>query len=1049
MKLFVPPLKPWCRAVLTIAVCGGIVAFNQNFKVAARADTSPSDPSLVIHYDFTQNPGNVVKDLSGHGNDGKIAQAKWLPEVEGRRGVLRFDGNTSTIDCGKNESTSFNGDATFSLWLRLNAPITNRDSFIFGENPYQQMMFMMAQYNSLLLRYNSADSDSAVIPVTRSILSDKWSQITVVIEYPRCRFYSNGKLIHDAYMPMPGIQEAIKRPKQLGGGKNNGVPFDLSEFKFYRRALSAGEVAADYQRNANPTQTPPELVVEPNWYNDILTVRFVGKGERYKARRVSIALRSAKGTELLPAQSLVLSDVSKNASQRYAASATFPLKSLNGQKFKAVAQIEDSKTIVERDVAAIKPAWIRNQDGISSKVLASWTPVRASRSDGTIKVGVWGRDYTFDHSAVMKQVRTKGTDFLSSAVTLNGRVDGREIGWKQTRVELNDATARAADITGQGRDGGLSYRINSTTEYDGYTIFDCEVKAEQAVNLEQLKVDIPIKSANATLAYSDRGLPKQGVIHISETYAGEVKQDLSFLFSQVWIGNRDVGLYWQSESDEHWYNADKQKAIQILPRGGTTFLRANFVDTPTQLQAGQTLRYKFALQATPIKPMLRDAWDLRIMRSGPYGNDLHYPEWKTEGKPTLQTLADYGVRRLFINVNETWPWPMPERKQFTEPLHKLIKSVHGHGLKAHPYLMHIRFPVTVPEYDIYGAQMSQSPTKPYVQPGSPMNTIPNPRPGPLSVEFGADSQGAVIYCPKSAAAQDAYMHSLAQRLKLFNDDGVYLDGTGQIMPCTNPLHGCGYRDRDGKMHPTYPVFAARELNRRIYTIVKEHDPDAVVDLHSWFHNPAQAAYADIIWTGEQWHHLRLTGAPNDYITAQMPLDMFQAMFTGRQTGTPVEMLSYRLGSTMKVNATSLLHDVPVRLNQSGRGLETLLDGSDKVEKNYFKLLTTLWKVREQFDIDKAQKHFYWDNKDYVQVLGDKSYSTLFHNPNTGVLAYVTNLSPGKQDVTLRFNLQKLGLAGRKLTITNALTGQSLIINEAGEVTLPLNTEEWAYLWLKP
>src|SRR5690606_13705120 len=112
MKLFVPPLKPWCRAVLTIAVCGGIVASSQSSQIAARADNPPNDPSLVIHYDFIQDPGSVVKDLSGHGNDGKISQAKWLPEVEGRRGVLRFDGNTSTVDCGKNDSTSFNGDTT-------------------------------------------------------------------------------------------------------------------------------------------------------------------------------------------------------------------------------------------------------------------------------------------------------------------------------------------------------------------------------------------------------------------------------------------------------------------------------------------------------------------------------------------------------------------------------------------------------------------------------------------------------------------------------------------------------------------------------------------------------------------------------------------------------------------------------------------------------------------------------------------------------------------------------------------------------------------------
>jgi hypothetical protein len=268
------------------------------------------------------------------------------------------------------------------------------------------------------------------------------------------------------------------------------------------------------------------------------------------------------------------------------------------------------------------------------------------------------------------------------------------------------------------------------------------------------------------------------------------------------------------------------------------------------------------------------------------------------------------------------------------------------------------------------------------------------------------------------------------------------------MSDTNPLHGCGYLGKDGKMHPTYPVFACREFIKRIYTVVKQHNPNAVVDLHSWYDNPAQAAYADIIWSGEQWSQLRNTGAPGGYVAGQMPLDMFQTMFTGRQTGTPVEMLSYRLGSTMKVCATSLLHDVPVRLNEGGRSMETLLAGTDKTEGDYFSLLTKLWRVRDSFDADHAQKYFYWDNHDYVKVTPEKCYSTLLQNPKTGVLAFVTNLAPDKQNVTVKFNLQKLGLAGHKLTVIDALTNKPVPMTKDGEVNLPLESEEWTYLWLQ-
>lgn len=1049
MKLFrLSFIKP--PKVLLGIVFIGVTILTSTFSIhPIPAIASDADAGLVIDYNFATDPGALVKDLSGHGNDGRIVSAQWLPEVQGRKGVLRLDGNSSYVDCGKSASLHFSGDMTFEMWIRLNAPISHVDSFIFGENPYQQMMFMMAQNDSLVFRYNRADG-SMVVPVTRSILSDQWSHIAVVVEYPRCRFYCDGKLIRDAYMPFPGVNDVKNYPKQIGGGKNNGVPFDLSNFKLYRRALTAEEIAADYHGQTQTSKTSEELALEPNWYEDLLTLRLTYKGGDMTNRAANFTLLDAAGKTVLPATTAKMTDVSQNASGRYAATVTFPLTSIKGQTLNAIAQIDGTNVRVQRQIALTKPAWIQNKLGYSTKVLSPWTPVQATQqNDDSVQVGIWGRQYHFGGAALLNQIQTQKSEMLNAPIALSGQVDGQEIQWQNTHVHLNKASETVAAIEQSGQSHHLSFQINSTTEFDGYTIFDCAIKADQTLSVDGLKLDIPLKSSDATLCYSDRGMPIQDKIRMTETYSGAVKGDLSFLFSQIWIGNRDIGLCWQSESDQYWNNADKQKALEVLPRGDTTFLRANFIDIPTKLEAGQVLHYKFALQATPIKPLRRDAWNLRIMRT-PYGDDLHYPERTVNGEPALKFLADSGVRNLFINVNETWPWPMPEGKHFSEALQRTIQAIHSYGLKEHPYAIHIRFPVTVPEFDIYGAQMVQYPYAPYVQAGPALSNVAgNSRPGPLSVEFGADSQGALIYSPKSMAAQDAYIYSLNQRLTQFGDDGVYLDGTGQVMPDTNPLHGSGYLGKDGKIHPTYPVFACREFIKRIYTVVKQHDPNGVVDLHSWYHNPAQAAYADIILTGEQWSQLRNTGAPDGYVAAQMPLDLFQTMFTGRQTGTPVELLSYRLGSTMKVSATSLLNDVPVMLNQGGRSMETELDGTDSVDQNYFSILTKLWRVREQFDADHAQKYFYDDNQDYVQVNPPQCYSTLLHNAKTGVLAFVTNLSRDPQNVTVKFNLLKLGLAGHKVNAIDALTDKPVTLNEDGTVTLPLESEGWTYLWLQP
>lgn len=1036
------------KVLLCASVIGFAIVTTQLFTNPIHAAATSADPSLVIHYNFATNPGDLVKDLSGHGNDGKIVGAKWLPEVQGKKGVLRLDGSASYVDCGSNKSLNFNGDLTFEMWIRRNDPINHRGSFIFGEHTYQQLIFMLAQNDSLLLRYNDEEGNSAVLPVTRSILSSEWSHIAVTVEYPRARFYCNGKLVQDAYMPFPGINEVRNRPKQIGGRGDNGLPCDISEFKLYRRALSAEEITADYKSTSMVSHSTKELAVVPNWYKNTLTMRLTVKGSNVLNKPVKMALLD-NNTLALPAKTVHLKDVSRNDSGRYVASAVFPLSTLKDKSLISVATIVGTNDKSTQQIKLTKPEWIQSNIGTSSKVLPPWTSVEAAQKKADlVQVGIWGRQYDFGASTLLNQIETKKTNILNAPISLSGQMNGQKINWQQTHVDLKHSSDTVAAIEQSGRDGNLSFQINSTTEFDGYTIFDCTVTANKSLNLEQLKIDIPLKSNAATLCYSDRGLPIKNKIRMSETYAGKVEGDLSFLFSQVWIGNRDFGLYWQSESDQYWHNADKQKAIQVLPRGGTTYFRANFVDTPVAMQAGQELHYKFALEATPVKPMQRDAWDLRIMRTL-YGADLHFPERTVAGKPVLEYIKDAGVRRLFINVNEIWPWPMPKNNDFTGALHKAIDAIHDAGLKEHPYEIHIRFPVTVPEFDIYGAQITAMPMRPYVQAGVPLHEVPSKRPGPLTLEYGADSQGAVIYCPKSQAAQDAYIHSLQKRLEIFGDDGVYLDGTGQIMPCENLLHDCGYIGEDGKIHPTYPVFAAREWIRRIYTVVKQHDPNGLVDLHYWYLNPAQAVYADLTWSGEQWSQLRKTGAPDGYVSAQMPLDMFDTIFTGRQTGTPMEMLSYRLGSTMKVCATSLLYDVPVRLNEGGRSMDILLAGTDKTEGRYYSVLTKLWKIRDKFGAEDAQKYFYWENQDYVQVTPQKCYSTLLQNHKNGVLAFVTNLTRETQTVTVKFNLQKLGLDGKNITVMNALSNKPVKMTPDGTVTVPLKSEEWTYLWLQP
>jgi len=305
--------------------------------------------------------------------------------------------------------------------------------------------------------------------------------------------------------------------------------------------------------------------------------------------------------------------------------------------------------------------------------------------------------------------------------------------------------------------------------------------------------------------------------------------------------------------------------------------------------------------------------------------------------------------------------------------------------------------------------------------------------------YGNTSQGAIAHCSKSKALQDACIHSLARRLDEYGDDGVYLDGTAShIVPCQNMLHGCGYRAKDGSIRPTYPVFAGREFMKRIYTVVKQRRPDGLMDVHSWIHNAGVLAYADCLWTAEQWSHLRGKGA--EYVSEALPLDMFRAMFMGYQLGVPTDIIHYRLAGDRKRTphklwATTLLHDVPIR-------------AMDDVPE-LWEITRNLWRLRERFGAREAEKLFYWNNRDYVRVSPDKCYATLLKHRTNGVLAFISNLSPDKQTVDVTFNLEALGLAGKRLDVFNALTDEAVAMTDDGKLSILLGSEEWTYVWLRP
>lgn len=990
-----------------------------------------SDPCLV-HYTFDEVSGGTVSDHGSYGHHGTTAgDVQHLDELDGRRGVVRFDGN-SYIRIGDPDPLNFAGDMSFEMWVRLNADVENRWASIFGEWPVRNWYFALAHWHTIMLHYRDG-YHNYVVPVQRQLLDDQWAHVAVVVEYPRTRFYRNGELIRDQYMAVPGMPNRGNAPKFLGGNEKSGIPIDLDEFRFYRRALTAAEIEAHARgKECRPRRTE-SLDAEINWYADTITLRLTGKCHNYRGHTVTFSLGDESSEQISP-MAEPFSDCG-----RYTAEASYSLAPHENESIAAVARVKagDGEVIaeLEKSVTLSKPDWVDNQEGYWGAVPPPWTAVETHEQDGAIRVDVWGRGQVFSSKTPLaSSMVTQGEELLAAPVSLSGVADGEPLAWRDGLVTLSRAEATAATVHQTFDDERAELRVTAAVEYDGYMTIHCALEAKREINLDELTLDIPLRSGHAKLGYGDRVLPADPEIPIAEWFSGVIEEDLSFKFGPtIFIGDARLGLLWQSESDEDWRNEDRQRAIEILPRGQKTFFRHHFVDTQTNLKAGDRLCYKFALQALPIKPLQRDAWDLRIARHEPWGLAHTLPDRTIDGMPAIDYLRRVGVRRLFTRRSDLWPWPMPLRDAFKRDLHRLTEAAHAGGLKLHQYVIHQRVPVLVPPFDPHGRRMAKFPVRQYLQGASG-----NPkRPGAVATGPDAPPQGAVFMCPKSMALQDAYIQSLADRARTFDEDGIYLDGTVHCPPCENRLHGCGYHDQTGQLRKTYPVFAVRRFMQRIYTVIKQEDPDHIIDNHcSWGYNPAALAYGDTLWTGEQWWHLRHGGA--DYIAGELSLDQFLTEFTGWQAGVAAETLHYRLGSNMKVAAISLLHDIPVR--------PSVQPGAD--EESYWKRIIKVWDARDRFGAQQAEKLYYFANQSYVQASPEKIYTTLLKHPENGVLALISNLHRDTRRARVRFDLGKLDLESTGIAATNAITQESLPLADDGTLALELDSHQWLYVWLR-
>lgn len=619
-----------------------------------------------------------------------------------------------------------------------------------------------------------------------------------------------------------------------------------------------------------------------------------------------------------------------------------------------------------------QPSWVGCVEGISDDVLSPWTPLLIQQSRGTIRIDCWERSYLFGEG-FPRQVWARGEALLAEPCDLAVKVEGQVISWRRKEAVIVHKGPNRGEFRFRMEGSGLELISRVFVEYDGMVRVDFSLVPDNPLLLDSVTFLVPMKSERARYWYHYPGqwgshsntgfLPKKG-------YTGPFRP-------LVWLGDESRGLAWFCESERGWHPLDREDCTRVFRQEETTVLALNLVTEPWLL--GETLSFTFGFHATPARDSRDDLWEHRICHEGAYDMEERMLQGVGNGDlPILDWLRDSGVRTICFH--EDWT---PVQNHFepsdSEGLRNLVSACHARGMR-----LLLQFGYQMSDADSEWEEYSE-------------RCLVYPMRG----EYERTPQQMAYMVCYNSPWQDRLAWSVARVMDEYDVDGVYLDGTAHPWACGNTLHGCGFERPDGGRGFTYPIFATREMMRRIYTIVKSRKKDGLVHVNqATCMTIPTLSWSTGILDGEQFSGLE----SQDGLQKLYPLDVFRAQFMGHPWGLSSEMYC---NDEMFLNehafAISLLHDSLV-MGRPAPSLETL---------------SRLWAMSDGFGRKQARWIPYWESERIVSVFPDQVKVSAYQREKS-LLLVLSNLSGELQEATI-FLDEALWMPGKEVRTRDALS----------------------------
>lgn len=650
-------------------------------------------------------------------------------------------------------------------------------------------------------------------------------------------------------------------------------------------------------------------------------------------------------------------------------------------------------------------------------------PISASARDGRCEVTPWNRKYTLDGSPFLSSIISGGEELLAAPMRLVGLENGNEIVVTDVTSDTIYGYEEGKEIKAcqYMRSSRFLYNISLSAEYDGMMdwsltlathgnwvaqTFGLAKQDTDPRDLGRLWLEIPLKkSAAISYQYSPQGPAlfdgKRPDMPVELYAAGAMpKESLALPFvHQLYVGNDKAGFALFFESDKNWQVDDPGHAIECIVGESEVVIRVHLLDSEPCMWKNSKgsnnginlmpISFRIGMQVTPIKPFPKDPYTEHNMHIDcfkkilePYEEFLFTPFGDTN-EIAIDRIARMGVNTLYIHEkwNDMQNSPFLTRTAANR-LKLIVDEAHKRGMKVMPYFgyeISTLSPLFNEKYEevIYGDMTWHWYRFPW--------------------------QRAPQVCYNSSW-QDIFVENVEKLMDEFGFDGLYLDSIITSRPCRNEKHGCGYRDADGNLHYTYPVFAIRNLMKRLCAAVEKRG--GTICSHSYGTFPvATMAFSHVMWEGESLQALFMKGA-----LQRVPEGYYRAVYTGRNLGIPVNMLCYS-------NPPSWTFDEAMSNALPYGIIPKPVDTGEPLE-----YMSKLWRILDSFDIASAEWRPYFDNDVEVST---EDVRISYYDSSDGMLVFAANVKRSPtQGVSIRLPISVS-------EITDAESGELLALNSNG------------------